>query len=295
MTKILIAVIVAFSAGFFTNRYIIKNNSVPATSEKCIQLDEAKSNLIKISQNEYQEYTKIKDLKQKYEKADELLGKIMLLFLADVGFRTQNSPAVETTSATSEPPVTSATPSTFTPAPVGTIPSTETLQVNTGLQGKAALISSLRSEAQIMQALNAAVIENPKIEGAKGSSPSVKQIAMLDGIYLGQVKFFDPKRDPLAITWELNQETGKTTPYGTFRLAVHGPGKDSETRGNGEVDNIKTLADDPNGLIIDACGNECYFQLYYNAPSDQFYGNYYEGVKGQKNKFQRLGIVGLKK
>ena len=46
-------------------------------NEKCTDLVDAKTNLISLSQNEYLEYTKIKDLKLKYEKADELLQVIV--------------------------------------------------------------------------------------------------------------------------------------------------------------------------------------------------------------------------
>lgn len=98
MTKILICVVLAFSVGFISSRYIsnskTKTSEADSSAEQCLNLTDAKANLISISQKEYQEYTQIKDLKQKYEKADELLGKIMLLFLADVGFRLQKPGAV---------------------------------------------------------------------------------------------------------------------------------------------------------------------------------------------------------
>ncbi len=43
-----------------------------------------------ISQRELQEYMQLKDDKAKYEKANEILGRVMMLFIADMGLRVGN-------------------------------------------------------------------------------------------------------------------------------------------------------------------------------------------------------------
>jgi hypothetical protein len=86
MNKKILVVLGVFIAGFLSSRMMTSHAPVE-NSAQCENLSEAKNDLISISQNEYLEYTQIKDLKQKYEKADELLGKVMLLFLADIGFK----------------------------------------------------------------------------------------------------------------------------------------------------------------------------------------------------------------
>lgn len=297
MNKILISAIVAFIVGFLSNRFF---NSQPSINSKeptvqCSDLNVAKSNLISISQNEYIEYTKIKDLKQKYEKADELLGKIMLLFLADVGFKVKKDVSVEQVVAT--PAAVSSSPN---PTPVNNnlsetavVPSVP--QNNPGLVGKSSLIKSLQTEKQIRDELNKAIIENPKMEIAKGEAPTQRQARILEGRYTGTIKFLDGKRQNLSVTWDLIPDYSKSGLSGTFNLNIHGPGTDSESSGRGNIDNIVGLAEDKDGFLVSGCGDQCYLQLYYNVPSDQFFGNYYESAKGTSSKPQRSGLVELKK
>lgn len=238
MNKILISAIIAFVVGFFSARSFdtqISSTSKEQTAQ-CSDLNAAKSNLISISQNEYFEYTKIKDLKQKYENADELLGKIMLLFLADVGFKVKQEASVE--QVVSVPAAGSSSPPT---AMLVNNNSNETAvaaslpQSHPSLIGKSSIIKSLQTEKQIRDELDKAVIENPKIEIAKGESPSQKQTRILEGRYSGTVKFFDTKRQSLNVMWELIPDYSKSDLSGTFNLNVHGPGTDSESSGRGRI------------------------------------------------------------
>lgn len=48
---------------------------------------ETKSKLQKLTENELDEYLKLKSLEEKYKKADEILGKAIMIFLADLGLR----------------------------------------------------------------------------------------------------------------------------------------------------------------------------------------------------------------
>lgn len=298
MNKVLIATILAFSVGFLTKSFVSKNNdSTPSTpTEECVILDKAKSDLINISKSEYLEYSQIKDLKQKYEKADELLGKIMLLFLADVGFRVQQASAIETppTNTLQTPPPLNTFENSTAPIAAPVYESKEATQVNAGLVGKSNLIRSLKSEEQIQLALNSSIIDSPQIESAKASLISQQQVKSLEGRFTGQIKFIDTKREPIDLVWEFQPDYSKSIPSGSYKFSILGIKRRNETTGNGNIENIKSLADDKNGLIIRACGDECYFQFYYNAASDQFYGNFYESIKGT-NKSARVGFATLKK
>lgn len=289
MNKILISLAVAFSLGFVSSRIFSgkKESDHGKETVQCAELNEAKANLMSISQNEYLEYIKIKDLKQKYEKADELLGKIMLLFLADVGFRVQKSEPVEIATPASEmqAPVVANQPMTQTPATEDKKP--------TNLTDRSAFIRSLGNEKRIVDALENVVIENPKLEAAKGTTPSRRQIKLLEGRYVGTVSFFDTKRGSLSVIWDLVPDYSKKGLSGTFTLSIHGPGTNSESSGRGDIDSIVSLAQDPNGVIVNGCGGSCYMQLYYNTRSEQFYGNYYEVPKGTQGKAERVGIVKL--
>lgn len=54
--------------------------------ESQVMLD-AREKLQLISETEYEEYLTLQSAKEKYEKADEMLGKMMLILIADIGIR----------------------------------------------------------------------------------------------------------------------------------------------------------------------------------------------------------------
>lgn len=291
MNKTIVSIIIAFVLGFVSNRiFSNRKNEVSEKDpiiEKCERLSEAQSNLLSISKNDYLEYLKIKDLKQKYEKADELLGKIMLLFLADMGFRAQKSEPIELPTApqaASEVPLVNS---------VINEANTTVEKKSSNLTDRSAFIRSLGNEKRIVDALDAVIIENPKIEVAQGNVPNRQQIKLLEGRYVGTVSFLEAKRGSLSVVWDLNPDYSKKGLSGTFSLSIHGPGTNSESNGRGDIDNIVSLAQDRNGFLVNGCGGSCYFQLYYNNRSDQFYGNYYEYPKGTTSKAERTGIVKL--
>jgi len=300
LNKILLSALISFAIGFFTNRLIstraVLDEDKALSLKRCDELADAKANLTSISKNEYLEYTKIKDLKQKYEKADELLGKIMLLFLADVGFRVHKSTPLEAVVIKAE-----ALPSQVPPESINK-PNTETVKpsrlepkADSVLVGRSALIRNLGTEKQILHVLDEAIIENPKIEVAQGESLNLKQARLLEGRYTGTVKFLDGKREKLSVIWDLAPDYSKNNLSGTFNLSIHGPGQNSESNGRGDIDNIVSLAGDRDGFLVSGCGDRCYLQLYYNSRADQFYGNYYEILKGSQSKSARLGVVELRK
>ena len=298
MNKILISTLIAFALGFISSQFVSRSAQTTevkdSSAEQCTELSAAKSDLISISQNEYLEYTQIKDMKQKYEKADEILGKVMLLFLADIGFRLQKNtvedPIAVSVSATVQ------TTSMNTPA----LPETyNSSQNDSDLMSKSAAIKKMKSEKQIIGALDQSIIDNPKIENAKGNVLSQNQIRRFEGRYNGTIKFSDRKRENLRenlnVTWDLNIDYSKSELSGSFHLNIEGPSKNSKSNDSGYIDRIVSLSGDQEGFLVSACGDECYMQLYYNSSADQFYGNYYELLKGSKSKFQRLGIVELRK
>ncbi|KYG64019.1 hypothetical protein AZI86_14525 [Bdellovibrio bacteriovorus] len=292
MTKILVPITIAFVVGFLSHRFLTGPQvvSIPTVDAKCEDLSRAKSNLVALSQSEYLEYTKIKDLKEKYEKADELLGKVMLLFLADVGFKTIKSAAPELATSASPSPAT-------TPPSVSTeklVPEPAPSKPPINRAGRGGRIHYLNDERSIQEVLANTIIEDPKVSLAQGSALTRRQIRLLAGRYTGAVKFLDRKRGDLSVVWELSPDYSKRDFSGTFFLSIHGPGVNSDSRGRGNIDNIATLADDKEGFLVSACGDRCYLQLYYNSPSDQFYGNYYETAEGTK-KSVRSGTVELRK
>lgn len=77
--------IVTFYAGY---RLGMKPALVPIPAQE--ELLPLQAGWAAITEAELQEYAELKDQKSKYEKADEILSKIMVLFLADLGLRMKN-------------------------------------------------------------------------------------------------------------------------------------------------------------------------------------------------------------
>lgn len=300
MIKKYLFIIISFTAGFFIN-YALNFSSSLNKSQSNENLFQAKNDLILISQNEYLEYTKIKDLKQKYEKADELLGKVMVLFLADIGFKAQRISAdkldmvssdkenvsnVKTDSDAIDSP-------SFTVAPVSTAVVQE--PIIESLKGKSALIHSLKSREQIVEVLDKAVIENPKVAVASGSPVEQKQMKAIEGSFIGEITFFDKKREARNLSWELIPNYRENPIETEFHLRIYGGGKgESVASGRGQLRHVSVLSEDPYAYMVETCGGECYLQMYYNGVRDQFYGNYYE-LKDANKKFERVGLINLRK
>lgn len=217
----------------------------------------------------------------------------MLLFLADVGFKIHNEVPTEPSLNKTDGPPSQSPPIAEIKAHSNIV---EQPQGATSLAGRSALLKTLNTEKQIQDVLDGAIIENPKMEIAKGGIPTQKQAKILEGKYLGYVRFLDDKRENLSVIWDLQPDYSKSRLSGMFHLSIHGPGQDSESNGRGDIDSIVSLAADKDGFLVNACGDRCYLQLYYNSSADEFFGNYYEMPKGSlSSKPARLGIIALKK
>lgn len=303
MTKMNIAsLLVAFGVGVLSAKVYLSSTNTDEiaadSSSQCSSLQEAQANLLKISQSEYQHYLAIKDLKEKYEKADELLGRVMLLFLAEVGLKTKASGEVslsEDSSPSNRPsgPETSSRPS---------IPQQNQDMIHQTAQHQpqntaiSATIARLEKEEDILVQLKKAEITSPKIEHAQGNLPTAKQVELLAGRYSGFIRYLNPEKPDLSVTWDLNVNPTEKGLEGTFVLKISGQGVNSETSGRGTIENIVSLASDTNGFFVSSCGDRCFLQLYYSSATDRFHGSYYETTKeNPKGKPVRVGYVEMRR
>jgi hypothetical protein len=69
---------------FSTNEVIIRSETIPIKSHKDKQLDDLAEGFYNLSKDEFDKYIQLKDESEKAEKAEEILGKVILLFLANV-------------------------------------------------------------------------------------------------------------------------------------------------------------------------------------------------------------------
>ncbi|MEQ1875923.1 MAG: hypothetical protein ABL958_04700, partial [Bdellovibrionia bacterium] len=95
--RVYVFIIVAAVAGFFAGKQWPRPHAAHPTeggpvcdgeNPSCDQkLEALKSKFQSISEKDIDEYIKLKDMKTKYEKADEIFGKILSIFLLDLGMR----------------------------------------------------------------------------------------------------------------------------------------------------------------------------------------------------------------
>lgn len=76
--------LVLVTVGLLTATYKAGQSSISQDSQGELR---AKQELIELTQKDFEEYQNLKSLEDRYKKADEILGKIMTVFLADLGLR----------------------------------------------------------------------------------------------------------------------------------------------------------------------------------------------------------------
>ena len=96
--------------------------------------------------------------------------------------------------------------------------------INESLKGKSELIRNLKSQAQIIEALEKASIENPKVAVAGGNSVTQQQMKIIEGSFTGEVKFFDKKREVRNVSWELVPNYREKPIQTEFYLRMFGGG-----------------------------------------------------------------------
>jgi hypothetical protein len=125
---------------------------------------------------------------------------------------------------------------------------------------------------------------------------------MLNGNFTGRAVFDDPKEAPWNVQIVMNAEMRDGQAYGDFDVRLSKNGKQfSRTRSGrkrGEKnpiksDNFMALDGDENSVIINAYGDDGYFQLYFFPRLNEFHGLVY--LKKSLGVFERKGVVHLVK
>ena len=173
---------------------------------------------------EYEEYIQLKDQKEKFQTADEMLGKSMLLFLASVG-ATFSRPATTAYIQTPvEQRIEDATPieSAQTEATITDAPSISAADPASGPQ---ATVRSTDEEPRDGQNANF-ILEDPQKSLTQSSLMNrlPKRFDSIKGLYSGDVRFFKGhlKDSSKLVSMEINYELNEDKLTGQFRLEMEG-------------------------------------------------------------------------
>lgn len=259
----------------------------------------ARDKLQALTESELLEYSRLKTLEERYRKADELLTKMIQIFVADLGLRLSplalealkdgsvGSSAVPSPAIPEKPAATPPLP----PSPSPTRPP------HPGHGVPRPALSEVRGPEEIEGFLKASRIEDLD-EALKTSSglSNRSQIADLTGRFTGQALI---ERDGRPVIWDVVFEfqgqlaDGKLR--GRNRLILSENGKVfSNKSGRGSLDgDFRELAQDPLATLVEA-GPNSFVQLYYLKESDALIGNFLQRP-GTGRPFRTIGTLHLRR
>lgn len=313
-------VIATLSVGILIGRSF--PSAKPVADNEIVQPSELRNHLGQVSHEDFEDYLQLKNQKEKYEKADEILAKMMLIFLTDLGLQNSKDKMAVAKQLLDgvkrTEPLVSATP-LQPPLPVPSTPMTSAVAVNPtpNRQGQAAAVGShssnailqqgeqalnqIASEEQAKDFLKSVTLDNlfPSLAEAQALKPN--QLQTLNGRFTGKV-IFDEKAGKSDVEWDVHIDFESSgvgdNAVGSTEVQLFKSGQSqafSHTRGRGNLKGFQSFAGGSDAILISivASGNDNYFQLY--APKNLGYlvGNYY--AKTGPGVFQKTGTVSLQK
>ncbi len=284
--------VAGLTLGYFIPR--TSNLSTPLlSSDRSSQdkLNDLKDKLQKISEEDINEYIKLKDMKAKYEKADEIFGEILTLFLFDLGLKisakqiedlkTNSYTLPEKNQALAQEKAIINEVEPIKPSAQASIEKT---------------VSSTRnfeSGEQASKFLNEKILINPIATWSAAQPINRNTFNLIDGRFIGNIFFVEADKTPLDLEMELsNAHFEKGQILGAFLLKTTDPTNPkyrdtTHYEPNSKIPNFR-LADD-GAILVEAMGGDGIFQLYYFKQTNSFQGNLYE--KRGLDSFKRTGSI----
>ncbi len=295
MVKVLLAallVIVSFSAGYLIKQ---KSESLPFQDSYKGKYEKLSAEIAKIHGVDIQEYMELREQKELYLKADEILGKILLLFLAETGlklsqkeiahFKGNKMPLPTTTELDSS----SLHPGKKEASPCGPLKTAgadiDTLWLKAEKGGKVS-----EDDLKSLEVGNLfSVIKSAKPYGADLAQK-------LEGHYEGSINLEKPTARVWVTTldFEITGESAEGIVEGNYKFTLAEPNKPpfSSSSGDGTQDQFTS----PSGsqaifVKIRSESKENYLQLYSVDGGKKLIGNYYNSKS--MDEFEKTGTVTL--
>lgn len=286
MKWILTSAVIFLSLGYWLG----SRNQEPKTVEVIVepqisQVDAIKEKFQQLTDQEIQEYYLLKNEQEKYRKADEILGKIVLLLLQDLGVRVSES----TQKAAGSPPVQNQQSSQAArreqpildqaekPTPIKKFP-LESLPSNPWVQNEIKL-SEVNSPTEVAEYLNQVKIENfeDSLKQSKSFTNTNQSLSDLTGRYKGAAQVVIRGKNTV---WEIemNLEANMRGPVlrGLSHILISENGKTfSNSKDRGEVMNLREFSGGSQATLIRASPS-INFQTYYIKSREAMIGNIYQ-------------------
>lgn len=289
------------TSDYFKGRENIEPEVMVASEHELQQFNRAKEQFQQISQDDYQEYIHLKTLEEKYKKADEILGKILIIFLSDLGIKL-NSEQIEYAKSTqnhSSPTNIEASKPVKAnvvqpqPTPNNASPKTQVVYKAPWAQAEKDLEFANTPE-RADEFLKKVAIPDFKtaLFEAKPFSKSREDLREIVGNYQGSALISESGKH-WEITFSLRGRIRDGELQGRNRIVISENGKVfSNGSGSGKLHNFQSFSQSSEAFII-GVSPTLFFQAYYIKANENIIANIYRKSNG--DKYSLIGTAHLKK
>lgn len=307
--SIVLAVVVGLGAGYWLGRGSGADNYK-------VKYEQLRDKLDHLNKVDFEEYLALKSQKDKYEKADEILGKMILIFLADLGFSISDdkmklarrmagpdagamgaqgadSPAasrMETSEGTGGPDSAGSNAGT-SGAGKGAPTSDKVAQLSLKEKG----VDELANETQAKEFLDSVALDElfDQIKSAKRLTPG--QFEAVRGTYTGKLQFDDTRENPWDVEIQLEGTPEGESINGAVDIKMFKQGSAkpfSHARGKGnDLKNVQGFPGDSQAILMNVYGDDGYLQVYAPKRLGYLIANYYH--KKDITSFKKTGTATL--
>lgn len=301
---------VCFLLGLIAGGWFFHSPSTPDKPNQ-VNLSELQEKIQNIHDVDMQEYLQLKDQKAQFLKANEILGKMMTIFLADLGLRVSSQDlkslkemplgSEALASGTCEVPmkdsesaeeVVRSTKESF--APTGNQSTAPQSKPTNNWKQKEKSISNVTTDTEIENFLKDVVIED-FFSAIKGSgSVRRRDLNNLNGVFEGVLTYDSSSEQPAEVYMEMGGVFRRGQVRGSCKIILSRNGKPfNNSNSNGNIDNYKKSSPDSPAIFVDLGGRSGYFQLYFVRSNSVLVGNYYK--QQGMDEFVKTGTVTLYK
>ena len=242
----------------------------------------ARQKLQNLSDVEIAEYFQLKTMEEKYRKADEILGKIVAIFLADLGLHVSDRTAKQARDVLAGNYTIPITEKSIPPTVKSQEPlSRAKLQHANLLEAERKLQSGI-ADRDVDDFLKSVKLDDiiPEARNSSSFSFANPPPEALFGHYQGQTTLQDGTHRIWDIVMDVSGGVKEDHIEGTERITLSENGKIfSNKSGDGDIKDFKRSLGGSDAILIEASPST-YFQLYYLKNQDEFIGNLYQQSSG---------------
>lgn len=250
-----------------------------------------------LAEVDYSEYVRLKESEEKFAKADEMLGKMMLIFLADLGLRlSEKNESVARQSASRARTLTKIPreqTSNVKPVKKSLTHTKEVENRHWVKYGK--WIEEERDSRELKDLLEKAKVENFGSELLSSTKIRPELFRKLVGEFRGQMVFLRKDIEPADVLLSINGkiDNGVVRGDNRFELSRNGEKPFTSMSDRGDIDkNFKSFSgNDSDAMIVKVSPNK-YLQLFEARGVGGFVGNVYDK---EDLKFARTATLTLER